>query len=434
MDYKTRHNSQQQGSENLTVSVVGAGIIGVLSALKLQREGHQVTLIDQDAPGSGCSFGNAGILARSSFVPLSSPSTLWQAPGWLLKPDGPLCVNWHYLPKISHWLFSYIKAGFAKDLVKRGEAVHRLTGPSVALYQELAQRAGCEDLIQESDYLQVYRTEKGFIKAQADMNARRRLGFKISDIDGAKLRELEPALSKNYQYAHHLQEHAFVKDPQALVTAMFDKFIALGGEFVAQKALSIEKSRSKNARSEASQCIVKTAKQRIASDKLVIAAGAFSARLLQNTGVKIPLETERGYHFTCPDPQVKVTRPVMDGDLKFFVTPMNMGCRFAGLVELAGLDLPLQERRVKVLARSAQQMLPKLNTSNATSWLGFRPTFSDSLPVIGKAPNDPDIIYAFGHQHLGLTCAPMTAILVADLVAQRESQIDVKCYDIRRLL
>ncbi|MEH6443709.1 MAG: FAD-dependent oxidoreductase [Oceanospirillaceae bacterium] len=423
-DEKVHLNSTAK-KDQLTISVIGAGIIGVLCALKLQREGHQVTLIDKEAPGNGCSFGNAGILARSSFVPLSSPSTLMQAPSWLLKPDGPLCVNWSYLPKIIPWLFNYIKAGFRADLVKRGEDIHQLTDQSVQMYKALAAQLGCDDLIVETDYLQVYRSRAGFEKGEGDMNARRRLGFAINNLDAAQLQALEPNLSKEYMFAHHLTDHAFVNDPHALVLAIYESFLQQGGTFVQEAVNDINLGE---------KCEVVTAGQTISSDKLVVAAGAFSGRILKSTGVNIPIETERGYHITCPDPQVQVNRPVMDGDLKFFVSPMSMGHRFAGLVELAGLDHPLQERRVKVLERSAKLMLPGVNTENATSWMGFRPTFSDSVPVIGAAPNDERVIYAFGHQHLGLTCAPMTANIVSDLIAQRPSQIDISCYDIKRLL
>lgn len=411
--------------EKLNVSVVGAGIIGVLSALQLQREGHSVTLIDREPAGSGCSSGNAGIIARSSFIPLSSPGTLLQAPSWLLKPDGPLCIDWRYLIKIIPWLTSYIKAGFRPDLIERGDAMHQLTGVAVDLYKELAASIGCEELIQETDYLQIYRSRKGFEKGQADMNARRRLGFKIEDLNAAQLHDLEPGLSAEYQYGHHLFEHAFVTDPQALATAIFDEYTRLGGQFIQQNVVDITLA--------ANHCEVLAGAKRIVSDKLVIAAGAFSARLLKTTGVNIPLETERGYHITCPDPKVGVSRPIMDGDLKFFVTPMKMGHRFAGLVELAGLDAPLQSRRIKTLERSAKQMLPGLNTQNASHWMGCRPTLSDSLPVISTAQDNGRVVYAFGHQHLGLTCAPMTAVLVCDLVAQRPSGIDISKYSVARL-
>jgi len=412
--------------DKLDVCVVGAGIIGTLTAYTLQKEGHQVTLIDKEQPGNGCSFGNAGMLARSSFVPLANPATVWQAPGWLLNPDGPLCVNWGYLTKIVPWLLGYLKAGFAGDLVEKGEDIHQLTDKSVEMFTAIAEEIGCSDLIVKTDYLQVYRTQKGFTKGEGDMNARRRLGFSIDNLNAEQLHELEPSLSKEYQYAHHLADHAFVHNPHELVTQIYQAFAKLGGVFIEQSVTNIESKDSGN--------VITTDSQTINCDKLVMAAGAFSARLLKSTGVNIPLETERGYHVSCPTPKVTVNRPVMDGELKFFVTPMSVGYRFAGLVEFAGLDKPPQAKRVDVLTRSAKKMIPQLNTDNATSWMGFRPTLCDSVPVIGYAPNNKHIIYAFGHQHLGLTCAPMTASLVSDLVAQREPAIDVSKYCVSRLL
>ncbi|MFP6809033.1 MAG: FAD-binding oxidoreductase [Pseudomonadales bacterium] len=408
------------------VNVVGAGIIGVVCALSLLREGHQVTLIDMDLPGQGCSFGNAGLLACSSFVPLSSPGTLLQVPFWLLRRDGPLSIRWRYLPKLAAWLFGYIKAGFSNNLIAKGEAMNQLTSPSLELYQSLARSAGCEDLVKESDYLQVYRSMKGLKKAEAEMDERRRLGFDISTIHGSELHELEPDLSPVFRCAHHVKNHGFVKDPEGLVLALFAQFEREGGKFIKDKAESISQ--------QGDECLLKTSTQSISSDKLLIAAGAFSARLISSSGIKISLETERGYHITCRSPKVSLNRPIMEGDKKFLATPMNMGIRFAGTVELAGLDAPLNPRRIKSIEHGALAMMPGLDITKASPWMGFRPTLCDSLPVISKAPDSDNIIYAFGHQHLGLTCAPATSSIVCDLIANRTPDKDITLFDVKRLL
>jgi len=420
------YNSDDNTKQTCSVTVIGAGIIGVVTAITLLREGHSVTLIDKDKPGSGCSFGNAGLLARSSFVPLTSPTTLLQAPGWLLNPDGPLSVRWRYLIKIIPWLYNYIKAGFSNELKQRGEAVYQLTGPSVVLFEQLAASVGCSDLLVKTDYLQVYRTRGKLLNAESDMNARRDLGFNISTVDADKLREMEPDLSTDFKWGHHILGHGYVKDPQALVLAIKQQFCREGGVYVEQAVTDIVQNEH--------SCEVVTAEQRISCDKLVVAAGAFSARLLAATNINIPLETERGYHITCPQAKVNLNRPVMEGDNKFLATPMQMGLRFAGTVELAGLDAPLNRRRIKSLQRGASKMLPGLDLEQSSEWLGFRPTLSDSLPVICTAPNNQRIIYAFGHQHLGLTCAPMTAAVVADLVAERQPCIDISRFDVKRLI
>ena len=220
--------------------------------------------------------------------------------------------------------------------------------------------------------------------------------------------------------------HGYIKDPEALVLAIHQQFCLEGGVYIQQTVTDIVQ--------RADKCEVVTAEQSISTDKLVIAAGAFSARLIAATNINIPLETERGYHITCPSAKVRLNRPVMEGDNKFLATPMQMGLRFAGTVELAGLDAPLNRRRIKSLQRSASKMMPGLNIDNSSEWLGFRPTLSDSLPVICTAPDNKRIIYAFGHQHLGLTCAPMTAAVVADLVAERQPRIDISRFDVKRLL
>jgi len=415
---------KQENSQ--TIIVIGAGIIGVLSALQLQREGHSVTLVDKELPGSGCSFGNAGIIARSSFAPLSSPSSLLQVPAWLFNPRGPLSIRWRYVCTMLPWLAKYLAAGFRKDYRARGEALNTLTQDALQRYQALAELAQCEELIEKTDYLQVYRSIKARQKSDADMQWRKEQGFKIELVHAKEIQQLEPALSEQFVSGFLIRDHGYVKDPQALVSALFNTFTALGGQFVQGSVTDIEGG-EKN-------CRISVNKERLYSDKLVIAAGAFSAKLIALTGISIPLETERGYHVSSPTPDLHISRPIMDGDRKFFVTPMNDGCRAAGMVEFAGLSAKPNVDRLQALQKSAEDMLPGLNTDAASHWLGFRPTLTDSLPVISVAPNCPRIIYAFGHQHLGLTCAPATADIVADLVMQRPSNIAISAFDAQRFL
>jgi len=407
------------------VAVIGAGIVGVVSALHLVRDGHQVTLIDRDDPGEGCSFGNAGLLARSSFVPMANASTFLSVPKWLLDPGGPLSIRWSYFPKLLPWLLKYIRSGLFDDLDARARALHVLTDPCVDLYRKLADEAGCGHLVRESDYLQVYRTESAFRKATGDMNIRRKLGMRIDNIDAATIRELEPTLSADYQYGYLIHDHAFVTDPSALVKRLADQFCREGGVI---RTATVEDIKGGGT----DVCRVVTSDGDLECDKVVLAAGAFSARLTAKTGVKLPMDTERGYHITCPNPGPTLSRPVMEGERKYLTTPMSMGLRFAGTVELGGLDAEPNPRRIDALTHHAKRMIDGLDTSNATTWMGFRPTLPDSLPVIGPSPDHPNIIYAFGHQHLGLTCAPKTAQLVTDLIAGRAPNVDIAPYSAGR--
>ncbi len=421
----TADRDKQQTAQSLRVVVIGAGIVGVVSALHLVRHGYQVTLIDRDDPGEGCSFGNAGLLARSSFAPLAGPDTMLSVPKWLLDPDGPLSVRWSYLPKLLPWLFRYIRSGFFDDAEATGRALHVLTDPCVDLYRKLADEAGHPELVCESDYLHVYRSEATFKKAASDMNARRKLGFRIDDINASQIQQLEPGLSSEYRYGYQIFDHAYVVDPSGLVKALADLFVREGG--------TLKKANVDDIRTDGPDGVgVVTGDGVFNCDKMVLAAGAFSARLAAKTGIRLPLDTERGYHITCPDPGPSLSRPVMEGDAKFLTTPMAMGLRFAGTVELGGIDAEANPRRTDVISRHAKRMIDGVNTENASTWMGFRPTLPDSLPVISPSPRHANIIFAFGHQHLGLTCAPKTALLVGDLINGRTPNIDMAPYSAER--
>ncbi|NQY86170.1 MAG: FAD-binding oxidoreductase [Colwellia sp.] len=406
------------------IVVIGAGIIGVTAALNLIREGYHVTLLDRDKPGESCSFGNAGLLAMSSFEPNVGISTLMSSPKWLLDPKGPLSIRWRYFHKLLPWLFSYVRACFSKKIASNAQALHGLTRSSLELYQQLVKTAGCESLVKKSDYLQVYRSKAEFDKAEAGMQSRRNEGYKVDVLEANTIKKLEPALSEQFSYGHQIHDHGYITDPGELLTCLHKQFLSEGGQFEQANVTDIKASHL--------HCQIICDGKSYHCSQMVLATGAFSKLLAKKIGEKVPLETERGYHETCHAPGVSISRPIMDGDRKFMATPMSMGLRFAGTVELAGVDAPKNPRRFKVLNRNAKEMISGLNTTDSSTWMGFRSTLPDSLPVICRSSAFPNIIYAFGHQHLGLTCAPKTAQLVTDLICGRIPSIDIAAFDIKR--
>jgi len=406
------------------IVVIGAGIIGVTSALNLLREGYQVTLLDRDKPGETCSFGNAGLLALSSFEPNVGIDALMSSPKWLLDPKGPLSINWRYFPKLLPWLLAFVQACFSKKIKSNAQALHGLTSSSLELYQQLAETAGCQNLVKKSDYLQVYRTKPEFNKAESGMQTRRNEGYKIDVLDAKAIKQLEPALSEQFIYAHQIHDHGYIADPGELLTCLHKQFLIEGGLF--------EQANVTDIKANAHSCQLITDNKIYHCAQMVLATGAFSKRLAKHIGDNIPLETERGYHETCHSPAITIVHPIMDGDRKFMATPMNMGIRFAGTTELAGLDAPINPERVKALKLNAKDMFEGIDIADSSTWMGFRSTLPDSLPVICCSTTFPNIIYAFGHQHLGLTCAPKTGQLVADLVCGRTPSIDITAFDIKR--
>lgn len=405
-----------------SIGVVGAGIIGVCTALMLQRRGFKVTIIDPNPPGEGASFGNAGCFNGSSVVPMSMPGMMTSVPKWLLDPMGPLSIRFSYLPTIMPWLIRFLLAGQQSKVKEQAKALRSLLKTTVPLITSLADEAGAGHLIRHQGHLYVYRTESEFAKDRGGWELRRLNGIRTQVLDPAALKDFDPNLSHAFTKGILIEENGHTTNPQGLVTLLFRKVIANGGEFVTARVTGFE------IEGEALKSVT-TTRGDIAFDAAVVAAGAHSKFLAVSLGDHVPLDTERGYHIVIKDPEVTPRIPTTDAGGKSIATPMETGLRVGGTVEFAGLAAAPNWKRAHVLYAHARNLLPGLAPATSeeryTKWMGFRPSVPDSLPVIGRARRTPDVIYAFGHGHLGMTGAPMTATLVSELIAGEKTSIDI---------
>jgi D-amino-acid dehydrogenase len=244
----------------------------------------------------------------------------------------------------------------------------------------------------------------------------------IDEFDADELRQLEPALSRDYVRGVLVRENGHTSNPLALIERLVGHFARSGGELVRARAQGFRLEGGRLA-------AIETDTGDLAADAAVVCAGAYSKPLAAALGDKAPLETERGYHLMIRDPETMPRIPIADADGKFVATPMDTGLRFAGTVELAGLAAPPDWRRAQILLEQGRKMLPGLAASHPQArisvWMGHRPSLPDSLPIFGPSGATPDVIYAFGHGHVGMTSAPMTGKIVADLVAGRPASIDI---------
>jgi D-amino-acid dehydrogenase len=404
------------------VGVIGAGMVGVCAASWLQRDGHEVFLVEAGEPGHGASFGNAGALNASSVTPVSMPGIVWKVPGWLFDPLAPLALRWSYLPMVAPWLWHFVRAGTTEKVHAQARALRPLVGATLDALMPLVRDAGAEDLVHRRGHLYVYRSPDGPEKEGLAWKLRRENGVEIDEFDADELRQLEPALSRDYVRGILVRENGHTSNPLGLVQRLLDQVLRSGGRLERARALGFRLDGSRLA-------AIRTDVGDIAADAAIVCAGAWSKPLAASLGDKIPLETERGYHLMIRDPEVMPRIPTADADGKFVATPMDQGLRFAGTVELAGLKAPPDWRRARILLEQGRKMLPGLaaeHTEDRISvWMGHRPSLPDSLPVLGTSRATPDIIYAFGHGHVGMTAAPMTGRLVADLVTGRPPAIDI---------
>ena len=411
------------------VGVIGAGMVGVCAASWLQRDGHSVFLVEAVEPGHGASFGNAGCFNGSSVTPVAMPGVVWNVPRWLLDPLGPLSLRWTYLPAITPWLWRFIRAGMPDKVRETARALRPLVGPTLEMLKPLVSAAGAEDLVHRLGHLYVYRSAESLEKDRLAWDLRRENGVETDEFDADELRQLEPALSRDYVRGVLVRENGHTSNPLALVERLVGHFVASGGEIV--------RARAHGFRFQGGRLVaIETDAGDLPADAAIVCAGAYSKPLAAKLGDNVPLETERGYHLMIRDPEAMPHIPTADADGKFVATPMETGLRFAGTVELAGLDAPPDWRRSRILLEQGRKMLPGLAASlpeeRISVWMGHRPSLPDSLPVIGPSRATPDVIYAFGHGHVGMTAAPMTGKIVADLVAGRPPSIDIAPFSASR--
>lgn len=407
------------------VTVVGAGIVGLCCAAYLQRDGHQVTVVDRGPPGEGTSFGNAGILSPSSCVPMAMPGVLRKLPGWLADPLGPVALRLGHLPSMLPWFMHFLKSSRPANVHATADALSRLLSMTFDAYAPLLKSAGIENIVHRAGYLAVYESEAGYESDALAWKLRRDRGVELDVLDGPALRKLEPALAPIYVRGVYVLGQGHVLNPLRLAQSIAAQFQRDGGRIEQREVRSLEMGSN-------GPGALLTDGGRMPVETLVIAAGVHSPRFARELGERVLLEAERGYHVQFASPGVEISRPIMSAAGKFFATPMEMGLRVAGTTEFAGLDRPANMSRANVLVKHAERMFPGIDTRAASEWMGQRPSTPDYKPVISASKRFPNVFYAFGHGHLGVVGAAPTGRLIADLIAQRSPSIDVAPYRIGR--
>ncbi|MPZ46673.1 MAG: FAD-dependent oxidoreductase [Betaproteobacteria bacterium] len=407
------------------ITVLGAGIVGICCASYLQRDGHQVTLIDRGEPGRGTSYGNAGILSPASCVPMALPGVLSKLPGWLMDPMGPVAVRMAHLPAMLPWFLHFRKATRAANVEANADALRRLLAQTFDAYAPLVKAAGVEDIVQRPGYLVVYESDAAFDSDALSWKIRRDRGVEFDILDGPGLRKLEPALAPIYTRGVYVLDQGYVTSPLRLSQSLAAQFEREGGRIEQREIKDIEIG------SDGPTALL-TDSGTMPVETLVIAAGVHSGRMAKKLGERVLLEAERGYHVEFEAPGISISRPINSAAGKFFATPMEMGLRVAGTTEFAGLDRPANPGRSRVLREHARRMFPGLQSEAVSEWMGQRPSTPDYLPIISTSSRYRNVYYAFGHGHLGVVSGAPTGRLIADLVSGRTANVDVRPYRVDR--
>lgn len=414
-----------QADTGTRAAVVGAGVVGMTAALALQQRGLSVTVLDPQGPGEGASSGNAGFLATELIDPLSTPAMLRKAPRLWLDPHGAVALPLRYLPRLLPWLARFIAAARPAQVIQSRQALAALNGSAVAAWRRCLADIGAEEELVASGYLLVWESDKGRVEARRHMEHLQRWGHEVEWLEAEHIRAREPGLSGRLSHGLFFPGAHQVRDPLVLVRRLAQAFEARGGE--------IRRARVECLAPVPEGVTLKTAEGNLTFGQVVVAAGAWSHHLARGLGLDVPLETERGYHLTLPGRGQALRQPVGSAERRCVMTPMSCGLRVVGFTELGGLSLAPVKRRYASLRRHTGWLLADATGLDAsTEWMGFRPTLPDSLPVIDTHPDYPTIHFAFGHQHLGLTQAAITAELVTALVSGDTPALELAPYRVTR--
>ncbi len=408
--------------------VVGAGIVGLCIALRLRQRGLSVLLLDRQGVAAEASRGNAGALAYADILPLASPGILRQAPRWLLDPLGPLSIPPAYLPRITPWLWRFWRASQGPQVAASTRAQAGLMRLAAQTMPALVHDVGAGALLHTDGNLHLFETEAEWRASLPGWAVRAEHGIGFEHLHGAAaIARWQPGLSRGLVAATWVPGWQRIDDPLRLCEQVATAFVDRGGVLRRAEVLALQPAAGGIA-------LQLHGGQRLLAQRVVVAAGAWSHRLARSLGQRIPLETERGYHTTLPAGAFRLRRQLTFGSHGFVVTPIAGGVRVGGAVELGGLTAPPNYRRAQALLDKARRFLPGLRCAGGTPWMGLRPSLPDSLPVIGAAPGEPRVLYAFGHGHLGLTQSAATAALVTDLAQGHEPAVDLRPFAADRFL
>ena len=410
-----------------TIIVIGAGIVGVSTAIWLQRSGFKVTIIDQKGPATGASHGNAGILAASSIIPVPNPSLIKKLPFYLLSKDSPVFFKTSYLPKMFPFLISYLSKSNLREVNKYAERMTPLIFDTVCQHKSLAKGTGAEKFISYQDYCFGYETEENFLNDKKVWKLRQKHGLPFEVVNGNEFSNFDPFYKDLFDVIVKCKNHGKINDPGLYVKTLCDHFLSQGGELIISKVNDIS---SKNL----NDVIVKIESDSLIANKIIVATGAWSKKILKKFKIKMPLESERGYHVEYVEPNFYPKVPMMLTSKKFVITPMDGRIRVAGLVEFAGLKTLKRKPPLNLLKNKIKDLFPNLKCKEKIEWLGHRPALVDSLPMLGYLDKNKQILVAFGHQHLGLTAGAKTGRIVSDLIIGNDIKLKISNYRPNRFM
>ncbi len=404
------------------VLVIGGGVIGICCALELQNDGHTVTVIDRDAPGEGACSASCGLIAVSEVIPLSKPGTLMRAPGWLIDPTGPLTLRASSAVSLLPWFLRFVNNSRLSRIKAISSEISTLTRSALVDTQALLKRYKLGGLLRDQPVIELYDSDEDLDNERVFHDIRRDLGFRIEEITGHEAAEMEPSIAGDFARAAVFRDWRSIVDGKRFVIELHKVFTERGGLVERAEVSHLIQN------GDIVMGVQTTEDRHFKADQIVLAAGAWSKKLAASIGIALQIEGVIGYQTIFESPDVEVNHALVYAAGGFGITPYESGLAIGGSIEFASLNAAPNWKRADALVEKAKRVLPGLCTDNARKYIGRRPLTPDTKPIIGRAANTQNVLIAAGHGQLGLTLGATSALLVADLVANRQPRIDLTAF------
>ena len=403
------------------IAIVGAGIVGISSGIYLAKRGCDVTLIDKDFHGKPASYGNASWLSSPSITPVLMPGIVKKIPKLLFSKDGPLFLRFPGFIKIIPFLLKYLTYANKNKVEHISKNLAYLLKDSVNEHKQLAEGTNATKWIEDSPFLFIYKNKNDFINDEYTWSLRKKHGFKLIEVEQEELKSLVPGLSSEYKFAIKIDNLGYISNSQNYLDDLLDGFKSLGGKLIQDEVLDI---------SEKEDLVQVVGREKsVLVEDIIISSGVYSDKFAKKFGVKVPIQSERGYHLELHETDIKLKYPIMNGYLKLAITPRPTGIRFAGLVEFGSLNSNPNPKAFELLMRNAKSMFPGIKFKTKQEWSGHRPSTVDSLPVIGSSSVNKKIHFGYGHHHIGLTGGPKTGKILSQTILRDNEKLDIESFN-----
>ena len=406
------------------ISIIGAGIVGLSSAINLVKRGSKVTLIEKDLKGQPASYGNASWLSSPSITPVLMPGMFKKIPKMWLSKDGPLFLRFPGVLKMIPFLIKYLSYTKKEKVEHISKNLAFLLKDSIGEHRELVKGSKAERWIEDSPFLFIYKNKTDFENDSYTWSLRKKHGFELIEVQKEELNRIFPGLSQEYTFAIKIENQGYISNSQNYLDDLIDYYKSLGGEIIENEVLDINPS--------GDNFIIKLKNSDLFTEKVLISSGVYSGDFVKKFNVKVPIESERGYHLELFDTNIRINHPIMNGYLKLAITPRPTGIRFAGLVEFGSLNSKPNPKAFELLMRNAQSMFPGITFKRKMEWSGHRPSTVDSLPIIGASERSNNLFFAYGHHHIGLTAGPKTGKMIAKQILRDNDQFDLEAFNPHR--